>query len=103
MRLITEASELITMYNGDIEAIANHCMTSILVNRILTIGIIICIYIIRKRKKNNFYTLDGENDAKLKKISNWENRTKHDQVKHIIKQYIEHYTRVNKINWDEYR
>lgn len=102
MKLIMTASELIAAYNGDIEALANHCMTAIVGNRILTIALIICIWTIRKRNKNAYFHLDNDSEKKLLKICDWENRARKDQVKHIIKQYIDHYSRINSIDWNEY-
>lgn len=47
--------------------------------------------------------LDKITAKRLKKIAEWECRDVVNQEKLIIKQYIEHYTRVHNINWDEYR
>lgn len=47
--------------------------------------------------------LDKITTKRLKKIAEWECRDVINQEKLIIKQYIEHYTRVHNIDWDEYR
>lgn len=46
--------------------------------------------------------LDKKTAKKFKKIAEWECRDTINQEKLIIRQYIEHYTRVHSINWEEY-
>lgn len=103
MYFIDNAADIITYCNGDIETIANHYIFVVYGNRALAIIALTATYLMLKRKKHNYYKLDQKTSEKLSKISEWENRAKKDQVKHIIKQYIDHYTRVNNIKWEDER
>lgn len=75
-------------------------MKLIKMSNIIYIGItIFCLIQIIKFAR---FQLDPETYRKLKKISQWENRSKENQVIHIIKMYIDNFTKLHNINWDEH-
>lgn len=55
------------------------------------------IYALKKKK----HKLDPESYRKFKMICEWENRSREDQTKHIIKMYIDAYSEKNGIDWEQ--
>lgn len=98
--LINTASDIIASCNNDIELVADCYIKAVFLNRFLVICIVgLCIFLIVKNRSNKL-NLGRIDEIKFKQICEWEDRSTKDEVRHIIKQYIDHFTRVHNVKWE---